>query len=299
MQTLHFAYGIGALIAPIIAEPFLLPTYSLDDIAINVEDNSTVSISNRTTHSPADVKLKYPYTIISIYTLAVAVVFIAVYMWKPSNDAHPSRVKNIEDQINSKQNSNRLPKIFAIIFATIFMHFYVGLEIGFGTLLATYAVKSDLHLTKSSASFMTSVYWGTYTFFRCVTVFVIHLVGPRMHLIADLALIFGSNLFLVPFAGSHPWALWTGVSLMGLGCSSVFATVFGYLEMYFPVTGRIAAGFQVSATLGEFFLPFIIGKYVESFPAIFLIIIFANSIASCILFFIFDVICRKYLKKQN
>lgn len=44
-------------------------------------------------------------------------------------------------------------------------------------------------------------------------------------------------------------ALWLGSALMGLGCSSVFATVFAFLEQLTPVTARITAGFLIAGKL--------------------------------------------------
>lgn len=36
---------------------------------------------------------------------------------------------------------------------------------------------------------------------------------------------------------------------MGLGCSSIFATIFAFLEQLTPVTSRITAGFLVAGKL--------------------------------------------------
>lgn len=66
----------------------------------------------------------------------------------------------------------------------------------------------------------------------------------------DFGIIMVSNMILVPLGNNNKTALWLGSGLMGLGCSSVFATVFAFLEQLTPVTARITAGFLIA---GNFF----------------------------------------------
>ena len=71
-------------------------------------------------------------------------------------------------------------------------------------------------------------------------------LSPRSLLLIDFGVIMFSNFILLPFGNDHRWALWLGSSLMGLGCSSVFATVFAFVEQMTPVTSRITAGFLIA-----------------------------------------------------
>lgn len=63
-----------------------------------------------------------------------------------------------------------------------------------------------------------------------------------------------SNCILVPFANNYEWALWLGSALMGFGCSSVFATMFGFMEQLTPVTARITSGFMIAGGFQSIFV---------------------------------------------
>lgn len=67
----------------------------------------------------------------------------------------------------------------------------------------------------------------------------------------ELGIIVLANVVLVPFGNTYEWALWSGVAILGVGMSSIWASIFGYLEEFFPVTSRMAASFTVAATFGE------------------------------------------------
>lgn len=262
-----------------------------------------------------DLLIQWAYAFVSVYNAIIFVVFVVVYLGKRSNKAHPSRLAAIQSQAEASycestgQLKSSLPncslafpaksRILVIIMSTLFMHVYCGLEISFGSLLATFAVKSSLQMNKSLSSFITSLYWGTFTFFRILTMFAITYFKPRTLLLINIAIIMSSNAFLLPFGDTHLWALWTGVALMGLGCSSVFATMIGYVEQMFPVTNRITSGFMIFACIGEFIIPYIVGKFIETNPRVYLYVIFLYSIASVMFLFAIILIESKANKKAK
>lgn len=232
MQFLHFAYGLGAFIAPFLVNPFLLNKETDNQLSVsNSSEPDLIGTSN-------DVKIQWPFIILSILYLLVLVIFIVIYIYYPENSIHPSRIKrddNVLDQ-NEKKDKYKLNSplskwlnIFVICIATISMHAYVGVEISFGSLLSPFAVKSNLHMSKSEGSFLTSTYWATYTFLRIFSLIGIIYLSPQLLLIINFGIVMLSNCILVPFANEHRWALWTGSALIGLGCSSIFATMFAFL----------------------------------------------------------------------
>ena len=190
-----------------------------------------------------DIRVHWVYAIISFYQFIVWFAFLIVYLVHRSNPTHPSRLavqvtdsgvdahalsdESGEQQkapaalVSSKFSPRR--RLIVIVLSTLFMHAYCGVEISFGSLLAPFTVKSSLHLSKSLSSFITSLYWGTFTFFRILTLIAITHCKPRTLLLFNMVLILGSNVILLPFGDSSLWALWLGVGMIGVGCSSVFA----------------------------------------------------------------------------
>lgn len=183
MQALHFSFGLGAFVSPLIAEPFLLP------VSKNVTEDGD-QIENVV--EGADITVWWAYTIISIFALLVVILLIVMYLVKSSDKAHPTVERN-----QNKTELTLKQKILVLSLAALIFHVYCGLEIAFGRYITTYAFYSDLHLNKSIGAFMTSVFWGTFTFFRLLTVFIVELIGTRIMLWADLIVILVGNVVLI------------------------------------------------------------------------------------------------------
>lgn len=81
---------------------------------------------------------------------------------------------------------------------------------------------------------------------------------------------------------------------MGLGCSSVFATMFAFLEQLLPVTSRITSFFFIAACAGEFVIPTLVAAYLENAPQVFLWVVFVYSWCSFVSLNLVISINQKY-----
>ena len=215
-------------IEPFLSETELISTETSFLTTLSSQDNLTTQLTtlnpfdnSSTTQIPPnndDILIHWPFIITGLYYLVVLIVFGVIYFLYPENSVHPSRIKSHEDnQLNLKAKKDKFLlknpiegalKIAVIIISTLAMHAYVGLEISFGSLLPTFAVKSDLHMSKSEGSFLTSTYWATYTFLRIFSLIAIIYLSPRFLLLVNFGIIMFSNMILVPFGNSQRWALW-------------------------------------------------------------------------------------------
>ena len=265
-----------------------------------------------------DVALGVPYGVIGAFMLINCIIFTYLYIEYRETKPHPSRMISsssgttgslavIDSEHNLKGSScangtvivktnSTSTRYIIISLATLFMHVYCGLELAFGTLITSYAVKCDLHLDKSTGAVMASVYWAFFTFFRLFAIFFADIIGAEKNIYFNFSLIAASNLLLIPFGDSNVYALWAGIILMGLGTSSIWASIFGFLEDYFPVTSGMTAAFSVAACLGQSIMPFIVGHFIDAYPAIFL---WVTVIASTLLFTLFgsfSYLCKHKLQ---
>ncbi|RWS16366.1 sodium-dependent glucose transporter 1-like protein [Dinothrombium tinctorium] len=144
IQAFHFAFGCGALIGPLIAEPFLL----------EIKDNQHSLLNSTTVRPKAQLRVQYPFLIMASFSLIVVIIFGIVYFIRRSNEPHPTRKKVVEE--NEKSSVTFLMHCVIVFLGCSFLFFYFGLEFSFGTMLTTYVVNSDLKLDKSTASYMTS-----------------------------------------------------------------------------------------------------------------------------------------------
>ena len=232
LQALHFAFGFGAFLAPLLATPYLLPKIDEDgeDIEsnirnidtnvsdIDIEDVST--ISNHTIYLPDDVKLIYPYGIISTLTLINALIFLTLFFKYRETPPHPSRIIEAPEESDNKtsaSDNNSKFRILIIVLMTCFLLFYCGLEITYGSFLTTFAVNSAMKLKKATGALMTSCFWATFTFFRLFAVVYIDFTGPEINLIFEIILILISNVFLVRYGNIFEWSLWNRISFTWIG----------------------------------------------------------------------------------
>lgn len=216
-----------------------------------------------------------------------------------------SDIKNDTNKSNTGltqtiQNKCQDPwKLCIIIMAVAFMHIYYGLEITFGSFLTTYTAKSDLHLDTKVGAQLTSLFWACFTFWRLITIFYISYTGSELAIFISLAIMLLGNIIIVPFGNKYAWALWLGTGTIGIGVSPLWASMFGFLEDYFPVTSRIASSMITAAMVGEFFFPVIIAKYVDCYPMVFAWVTLVCSLCMPVLFIAIVILCRFKLKKAT
>lgn len=306
MQAVQLMFGAGALVAPLIAVPFLY------------ENESRVTLSNNTDDIMFEVfhedkiDLLWPYSINGSILLLGAIFAFAVWRAFPHTLPHPSRQSDLAvspalndaaaDPTSAPSHENDLRykswKLLLLILSFLFAHINLGLMIAFGSFLTTFAVQSDLHLSKGDGAHLTTVFWSTFTIFRILTIFSIDYVGHEVSIFASLAVILVANILLVPFGDSSLPILWTGVALVGVGMSSIWACLFGFLEQQFPVTPLISAFMIVFAVLGEFVFPALISSFIEAYARILLWVTLFCSVSNCILFIAMSLIARHKLRQR-
>ena len=302
MQALHFAFGLGCFHAPLLAKPFLLELLEpLSNVTTTVlgEDNATTDYHDFVfpEFTVDDVALEVPYGVIAVFMMINAIIFTYLFMRFRETKPHPSRLENdVLEKLGGEFKVNPKSRATIIVLATLFMHVYCGLELAFGTLITSYAVKCDLKLDKATGAVMASVYWAFFTFFRLFAIFFADIIGAEKNIYFNFMLIALSNFFLIPFGNSNVYCLWAGIVLMGLGTSSIWASIFGFLEDYFPVTSGMTAAFSVAACLGQSVMPFIVGHFIDAYPPIFLWVTLGASTLLVVLFTSFSWLCKHRLR---
>ena len=112
--------------------------------------------------------------------------------------------------------------------------FYVGLEAGFGSWLATYLVENRI-TDAAGAALMTSCYWGSLTLGRLVAVPVSAFVSPATLVAVDvLCACLATGVFLIV---ESPTALWAIAIAIGLSLASIFASTLAVAETRMPFSG--------------------------------------------------------------
>lgn len=293
IQALHFSFGLGASIAPLIAREFILPRNE----------------SNLDQWSSDDVKIHYCYEIIAVGAMMVALIFFCLYKFCPISEEHPSRIdesSRTEPELFKRainptismierewmRKKVLLVKVLCVISTCIFIFFYCGIEVNFGTYISPYAIDGPIHMTKSDGAIIASTFWFVFTFSRIITIFYIKIIGSRNNLILCCLILLISNAVLVPFPDNNT-CLWIGTVLVGLGTSSVFASVFGFIELSIKITPLITSFNMAASCLGMSLYPILTAQFFDTDPKIFLYLLLGGSIAM-ILFLCLIIVTFKY-----
>ena len=216
-----------------------------------------------------------------------------------NNDNLDTRITRSQGKIAKKWYQLEDPsKALTVLLASIFIHVYYGLELTFGSFLAPFSVSSNVHMNSREAAQLASIFWAAFTFWRLFTIFYIGFTGPRLGIVINLGIIAAGTIVFVPWGYSETWALYAGTVLIGVGVSPIWASMFGFLESYFPVTSLIASAMMTCAAIGEFVYPAILAKYMECQSIVFVYIILICSVL-VVTFFSLIFIITHYKMKPN
>ncbi|KAI1282602.1 hypothetical protein HDE_12977 [Halotydeus destructor] len=287
MQSMHFAFGLGGLVAPLLASPFLSAgEVPIEGLALNVTSATENSCS------PAELQVYIPYAIVGTACILSAILFLYLFICHRHTEEHHSRKEKAEENMAAGVKDEPIwTRRIVVLLTALFLFTLLGFEVGMGSFITSFAVMSDHHLTKQVGAYMTSLYWFTYTFFKLIFIPLIAKIGMYGNITLELGILVVANIFLVPFGNSVLWCLWVGVALVGIAITTLWAAVFVLLESYFPVTSGIASFLTVSACVGEWVYPVIMGYAMEADPQLFLWVIFACTVICCALFALLSFIC--------
>jgi FHS family Na+ dependent glucose MFS transporter 1 len=216
MNGLHFFFGVGSLIAPLLLAQVLLRT---NDI----------------------------YWL--FYSFAIFSVPIMIWLWllpEPSHEMH-----------KDSQTNSTFPVVPVILIVLLFL-LYVGLELGFGNWIYTYARTLNLG-TDVTAAYLTSAFWGSFTVGRLLGIWVSTRLRAQTTILIDLIGCAVSTLIIMLWKESS-LALWIGTFGLGLSMASIFPNIMMLAGERMQITGAITGWFLVGSGAGGMLIPWLLGQ---------------------------------------
>lgn len=226
MNGLHFFFGVGALLSPIVVAQVLL-------------------------HSDG---ISWAYWLLALAVLPVSPL-LAI---QPSPTAAAAT-----NQPTSKPTNQTNTPLLLLIMAFLFM--YVGMEIGFGGWVFTYATTLAL-VEETAAAYLTSAFWGALTAGRLLSIPLAARLRPSTILRLDLVGALLSTGLILIWRDSAA-ALWLGAIGLGFCFASIFPTTLALAERRMTITGQITGWIFVGASLGGAALPWLMGILLDSVAA--------------------------------
>lgn len=306
MHALHFTFGIGTFLAPVLARPFLFNAEPVDSHSLNINSpelnktNETEVYSWDITENPWTIKTLYP--IIGIYSIissfALLFYFIKDYRKVSENNDKSKEESNKETPLSTtSEEKSPYTKYFIVTIMSIMIFFSIGMEVAFGTYISVFAVESDLHFTRPQGADVTAIFWGTFAATRGVAILLAIVAKPNLVIWSSYSSCLVGTLLLTFLANTSSTCLYLGTALMGLGIASIYATGFLWMEQRIKITSQISSALVMSTGLGALTFPLLVGQLVETWPMT-LHYLSLSIVAGCILLFGIANIIFKMSKKK-
>ncbi|OQR73738.1 sodium-dependent glucose transporter 1A-like [Tropilaelaps mercedesae] len=199
LQTFHTSFGVGAMVAPFVAAPFL---------SVRKEDGSVVEESS----------LWMPYVLFGGVFALILVSMAGAFFLDPSS---------IDEEKGKDRIGDTSQKTFEFILVSLlftYLLIYVNTEVTYSTLLSVYAVRSPLlRFSKSEAAYLSGLFWTTFTGGRVVSIFTAIYFNLK-------TVMWLSHILLIISSGND-----AGTGILGLGLSSLYGAASGHAFDYFVV----------------------------------------------------------------
>ncbi|MGC9520555.1 MAG: MFS transporter [Anaerolineae bacterium] len=233
MNALHFFFGVGAFLSPIIVAQAIVIGGSV----------------------------RWAYWVIALLMLPVAGLLLRLS--SPAGPGRQTKVDRVEgdDELHGTTGSCPRQDYALVALIAVFFFLYVGVEGTFGGWIATYAEATGLG-DAATAAYLTSAFWGALTVGRLLSIPIGARFSPRQVLLGDLTgcLVSITVLLLWPRV---PAATWIGTLGAGLAMASVFPTTLSLAERHTTITGTITSFFFVGGSIGGMTIPWLIGQLFE------------------------------------
>ena len=285
MQALHFFFGIGSILGPILSEPFLSVqngTQTEYSVIYSNESNIESLIKSQNFLNKRNTTFKsnlwIPYTISSMTAVLSAIIFLILFFMvryqtpqqnrtsEEGTDESEQLVANTDRNNSFKFQCFDCSTLWMIAISCLFLMVYAGQETAFFQFSASFATQTDLHLSKNTAAFMASALALSFTITRALSILIAIKISPQFMIYADCVIIFTAQLVILFYANTNENFLWLGNIMMGMGFASIFPSFYPFIEKNLKITNIVGSVFIFCTGLSGCVCPLIVGLFIESKP---------------------------------
>ncbi|CAI9744382.1 Hypothetical predicted protein [Octopus vulgaris] len=311
LQAMHFSYGMGAFLSPMVAEPFLLNVDCSPFIDGYLVQNLNSSHNNMTvvTVPPSpdqllvlqrESRLKNAFYIIGAIQLPVTIL-VAFVVFKKSLQMTGNFIERASAYIKESRlqetpredgatftsrcftcGSNQT--IILTLLAAGAMFLFDGLQSSYGGYVYSYSVKSVTGLKQSEGAVLNACFWGTFALGRLIAIVLASRFTAAFMLLVNIVGACVTITLTIILSGNHI-GIYLGSCFLGLFLSSASPTVLSLTEQFVNINSSITSTLVVFAGIGETLCPVIIGNlFVSVGPSSFLVFCFALIFISLLIY---------------
>ncbi|KAK3608535.1 hypothetical protein CHS0354_010394 [Potamilus streckersoni] len=237
-------------------------------------------------------KIQFAYLIIGLLLLLNSIMYLVMFC----RDRNRYHYDNLHDNLGPVCKSRPFYRIFLLALLFFFFFAYVGMEVTYGGLIATFAVEFS-HWSQGQGTVVTAIFWGALATGRGFSIFISKYFHPPCMLVIDLVLMIFGSLVLCTALYAYEPLLWIGTLILGLGMSSVFPTGISWAESRMHLTGKATAVFIVGSALGEMVIPATTGYLYDRYDCIKLMqVMLVLSMFSTVIFTVLQCVAPQTVK---
>ena len=273
MQVIHLGFGIGWMLAPLLAMPFI----SSED------DNSTCSDNNMTTCEESRIEI--PYTIISILTFLAGCVFIVFYvMPTPKGLKLFNLPKSSWKDVCSPGTCAGGHATFAVLFITVLTIFYfliVSKDIAVSTYIFSYAVEGDLGFTTDEAALLDFASKACFVAGRAVAIPVARVMAVQPMLFCEVGISALMAVGLGTLGLQHKTWLWVFTCLYQFFAAPIWPSGYSWADKYIVVYAVVLAIIELGCGVAGFGITWLTGylyTYVSPESSMYLTVLFSLTL---------------------
>jgi FHS family Na+ dependent glucose MFS transporter 1 len=241
MNGLHFAFGVGSFLTPIIIAQMALLSGNF----------------------------AWGFWVVAFLLFPVIIWLLRL----PSPTNLPTSAGNPTKKVN----------YLLIGMMVLFFALYVGAEVSYGGWVYTYAVSMKL-MNTTTAALMTSLFWGSLTLGRLLSIPIAAKYKLPSVLFADVVGVLLSVGLILLWPKSET-IIWIGTFGTGFAMASIFPTMLSLAESWLHITGQVTSWFFVGASTGSMALPWLIGQLFEPVgPRVAMAAIFISMLLALVTF---------------
>ncbi|XP_050042099.1 sodium-dependent glucose transporter 1A-like isoform X2 [Dermacentor andersoni] len=291
LQVFHLAFGVGCMVAPLIAEPFLSTGHVGSLLNQTGTNLSEYLILNDTGYSPSEPltgregsRVYYAFGIASAFHLALVVAMVALYLIDDA-DTKPPQEGNVTVGCRKESPENVRFSRTMLALLSAYVCVYVALECTSSQMLTAFAVKSELHLSKSAASRVAAVYFFCFAASRLAAALVTVKLSPFQMLVLSHVIIAVTAAVFLVWGSSNSAVLWACSALTGVGQGPVYAAAVAWTVAYVNMSNKMMSVVIITAGIGALSPPLLVGQFLDHSPNLFLYVCFV-AVLLCVAFFV-------------
>ena len=187
---MHSGYGIGALLAPVIATPFLGNEH-MDHL-----NNSTVNDQPDRTEEEINARMDIFWTILSTIIFAFSLGYL-VFVCIDRNKIRADKDKSECEENAVTVTIDRIRQVTLVGLMSLLIMVQAGMEVSCPLYLSTYSQKSALEFTPVEGAEITSIYTGAFALSRVVAIFISIRVNPFWTMVVSLGTLLTGSLAMI------------------------------------------------------------------------------------------------------